>query len=98
MTLIKKWVLPLLVVLILFVVTLGRIEPISDRIKASSWNAQEEASDVLIKRALEPAFGDLPAIGERQVLRVLVSYSRTNYYLDRGHARGIASDLGRAFG
>lgn len=98
MTLTKKWVLPLLALLVLLAVSRGQFEPITDRMKAHQWPVSEEAGDVLVRHALTPAFGDLDDIAERRVLRVLVSYSRTNYFLERGHARGIASDLGRTFG
>ncbi len=41
----------------------------------------------------EPAFGDLPAIRERRTLRVLVPYSRTNFFFDKGEIRGFAHDV-----
>lgn len=64
----------------------------------SSWLTRDEPDDVLVRQALVPVFGDLEQIGERKVLRVLVTHSRSNYYLDRGQARGVAHDLAKAFG
>jgi membrane-bound lytic murein transglycosylase MltF len=39
--------------------------------------------------------GDLDAMLERRVIRVLVPYSRTLFFSDRGHERGITADLVR---
>ncbi len=41
--------------------------------------------------------GDLDAMLERRVIRVLVPYSRTLFFSDRGHERGITTDLVREF-
>ena len=41
--------------------------------------------------------GDLDAMLERRVIRVLVPYSRTLFFSDRGHERGITADLVREF-
>jgi membrane-bound lytic murein transglycosylase MltF len=41
--------------------------------------------------------GDLDAMLERRVIRVLVPYSRTLFFNDRGQERGISADLVRAF-
>ncbi len=47
---------------------------------------------------IEAAFtGDLPEITERGLLRVLISYSRTNYFLDFGTARGFEYELLRQY-
>ena len=41
--------------------------------------------------------GDLPEIEERRLLRVLISYSRTNYFLDFGVEHGFEYDLLRKY-
>ncbi|KDP85535.1 lytic transglycosylase [Cupriavidus sp. SK-3] len=41
--------------------------------------------------------GDFDAMLEHRVIRVLVPYSRTLYFSDRGHERGLAADLVREF-
>lgn len=51
----------------------------------------------LIASVGEPRFGDLDAIRERGVLRALVTYSRTDFFLDRGRIRGIQADFLREF-
>jgi membrane-bound lytic murein transglycosylase MltF len=41
--------------------------------------------------------GDLDQMLERRVIRVLVPYSRTLYFVDKGHERGITAELVREF-
>ncbi len=41
--------------------------------------------------------GDFDAMVERRVIRVLVPFSRTLYFNDRGHERGLAADFVRDF-
>lgn len=41
--------------------------------------------------------GDFDAMLEHRVIRVLVPYSRTLYFGDRGHERGLTADLVREF-
>ncbi len=51
-----------------------------------------------LARFSAPWKGDLPAMfKEHRPLRVLVSYSRTNFFLDKGAMRGMEHDLMRAF-
>ena len=45
----------------------------------------------------QPQFGDLDAMLERRVVRVLVPYSRTLYFNDRGAQRGLTADTLRDF-
>ena len=44
-----------------------------------------------------PWLGDFDAMLERRKIRVLVPYSRTLYFVDKGHERGVAADLVRDF-
>src|SRR4051794_21047370 len=39
--------------------------------------------------------GDLDGMQERRTVRVLTSYSRTLYFIDKGTERGTAADQGR---
>jgi membrane-bound lytic murein transglycosylase MltF len=41
--------------------------------------------------------GDFDQMLERRVIRILIPYSRTLYYVDGGHERGITADLARDF-
>jgi membrane-bound lytic murein transglycosylase MltF len=38
--------------------------------------------------------GDLPTLMDKRVVRLLVVYSKTFYFIDKGQQRGIAYDLG----
>jgi len=41
--------------------------------------------------------GDLDSMIKRRVIRVLVVYSKTHYFIDRGTQRGISYEFGKAF-
>ena len=45
----------------------------------------------------QPWQGDFDQMLERRMIRVLVPYSRTLYYVDKGRERGLAADLLRDF-
>ncbi len=44
-----------------------------------------------------PRLGDFDAMLERRMIRVLVPYSRTLYFIDKGRERGLAADLLRDY-
>ena len=46
----------------------------------------------LIARVLQPSFGDWDELVERRVIRVLVTYNKTNFFIDGGRQRGITAD------
>jgi membrane-bound lytic murein transglycosylase MltF len=41
--------------------------------------------------------GDLDGMIERRLIRVLVTYSKTHYFVDKGTQRGLTYDFGRLF-
>jgi membrane-bound lytic murein transglycosylase MltF len=45
----------------------------------------------------KPWFGDFDKLLERRMIRVLVPYSRTLYYTDKGRERGLTAELVRDF-
>jgi membrane-bound lytic murein transglycosylase MltF len=47
--------------------------------------------------AVKPWSGDFDAMRERRVIRFLVPYSRTLYFNDKGHERGLSAELARDF-
>ena len=63
--------------------------------------AQEKAAAPAKARQLslqnEPWTGDFDQMLERRIIRVLAPYSRTLYYVDKGHERGITAELVREF-
>ena len=51
----------------------------------------------LVAKMLEPFHGDFEAMVEKREIRVLVTYSRTNFFLDEGTQRGITAEALREF-
>jgi hypothetical protein len=62
--------------------------------------AQDKAAPAAPRQlslANEPWAGDFDGMLGRRIIRVLIPYSRTLYYVDKGHERGIGADLAREF-
>jgi membrane-bound lytic murein transglycosylase MltF len=63
--------------------------------------AQQPASKASKPRQLtldtKPWKGDFDAMLERRQIRVLVPYSRSLYFVDKGHERGLTAELAREF-
>ncbi len=55
--------------------------------------AESDASDVLLPRASRTFTGELNAMRKRRMVRVLVSYSRTDFFVDAGRPRGFECEL-----
>jgi membrane-bound lytic murein transglycosylase MltF len=51
----------------------------------------------LVAKLMEPFHGDFDAMVEDRVIRVLVTYNKTNFFLDGGTQRGITADALREF-
>jgi membrane-bound lytic murein transglycosylase MltF len=69
----------------------------ANAVEPSDTDAQR--STVAANEIVAPNTADLSDIRDRNFLRVLVSYSRTNYFLDRQlHAHGFEKDLMQAYG
>ncbi|MGL4528335.1 MAG: transporter substrate-binding domain-containing protein, partial [Aestuariivirga sp.] len=54
------------------------------------------ASDVQDLEGFKPWTGDLEGMKKRRVVRILVPYSKTIYFVDRGRPYGTAVELGQA--
>jgi hypothetical protein len=80
----------LLLVLILFSPTSG---------SAQSPKSAEPSTDKprQLNIAVKPWTGDFDQMASRRMIRVLVPYSRSLYFNDKGHERGIAADNIRDF-
>jgi membrane-bound lytic murein transglycosylase MltF len=63
---------------------------------AAAWSATTAAVTGLEVEP-KPQFGDFDAMVERRVVRVVVPYSRTLYFNDRGAQRGLTADTLRDF-
>jgi membrane-bound lytic murein transglycosylase MltF len=46
---------------------------------------------------VQPAFGDLDAIFDRGILRILVTHSQTDFFFDKGQIRGMQVEIVRTF-
>jgi len=64
---------------------------------AAMAQAEEVSQAEVLRTRMAPWSGDLDGMVERRVLRVLVPYSRTLYFLDGAEQRGVAYDIMRDF-
>jgi membrane-bound lytic murein transglycosylase MltF len=60
-------------------------------------NKSDSGFDVNQTPLLRPWVGDLDGIQKRRLLRVLVPYSKTLFFIDRGREYGVAAEFGREF-
>jgi membrane-bound lytic murein transglycosylase MltF len=68
---------------------------VADAPSASSAPAKPAGQQLL--HANKPLTGDFDAMLERRVIRFLVPYSRSLYFVDKGRERGISAELARDF-
>jgi membrane-bound lytic murein transglycosylase MltF len=59
--------------------------------------AAAQAAPVALEKELQPWSGDFDGMLERRMVRVLVPYSRTLYFNDKGAQRGLTADSLRDF-
>jgi len=59
--------------------------------------AEEEMQDLFILPLPEPWQGDFDGLKNRRLIRILVPYSKTFFFLDGPEIRGTAHDFGKAF-
>ena len=50
---------------------------------------------ITLEQILSPWTGDLDGMAQRRMIRVLTTYSKTQYFIDRGTPRGTAYDQGK---
>jgi membrane-bound lytic murein transglycosylase MltF len=53
--------------------------------------------DEAIAAALRPANGDIDEMQAKRRIRMLVAFSKTNYFLDKGRQMGATAEVGQAF-
>jgi membrane-bound lytic murein transglycosylase MltF len=63
---------------------------------AATADADEAPTDEAIAAALAPFHGDLQEMRKRRSIRMLVTFSRTSYFLDKGRQMGVTAEAGRA--
>src|SRR5262249_43859149 len=59
--------------------------------------ADEQAADASAIQALQKWTGDLDGMIDRRLIRVLTTYSKTTFFLDRGTQLGLVPDAFRLF-
>lgn len=58
---------------------------------------EREALEVNREELLKPWVGDLPGMLDRRVIRVLTTYSKTFFFINKGTQRGVTHDMFMAF-
>jgi membrane-bound lytic murein transglycosylase MltF len=64
---------------------------------AQATAAPDAPNDEVIAKVLVPWHGDLEEMVSRGYVRVLVTFSKTNYFLDKADQRGISYEAGKLF-
>ena len=59
--------------------------------------AADAPSDAAIAAALKPWTGDLDGMVERRFIRVLVTFNKTNYFVDKADQHGATFEAGKLF-
>src|SRR5687767_6138642 len=59
--------------------------------------AADAPSDAAIAAALKPWTGDLDGMVERRFIRVLVTFNKTNYFVDKAEQHGATYEAGKLF-
>ena len=67
---------------------------------ATTWTSAQAPMDkgrlgMPLTEVVKPWTGDLDGMAERRMVRVLTTYSKTQYFIDRGTPRGTAYDMGK---
>src|SRR5262249_41095989 len=60
-------------------------------------SADEQAADAAAIQAMKKWTGDLDGMVDRRVIRVLTTYSKTTFFIDRGTQLGLVPDAFRLF-
>jgi membrane-bound lytic murein transglycosylase MltF len=64
---------------------------------AAAVRADEPSADEIFMQALAVRTDDLDGMVERRYVRMLVTFSRTNYFLDKAQQHGLSYDAGKLF-
>lgn len=59
--------------------------------------ADEAPPPEVVERVMQPWTGDFDGMAERRLVRVLLAYGRTSYFIDRGEQRGITYEAFKEF-
>ena len=86
--------LSIIVVIVIIGIVINRPKQSSTATTVSPETTSEQA---VIERVSTPGFGDLSAIKERRLFRVLVAYSKTNFFFDGPAFRGFDFEIMREY-
>lgn len=84
--------------LLLALVLLPSLAYADDAQQEAEDNARLRAGEALLALTHAAATGDLAAIKSRGVIRILVDWNRTSFFIENGQPRGIAYELMNGFG
>ncbi len=100
-----RWTFSLCIVLLTFFgcggdqPSMATAEEVARPLTEAAGPAQPIAAEspALVAEMMEPFHGDFDAMVENRVIRVLVTFNKTNFFLDFGTQRGITADALREF-
>ena len=69
----------------------------ADAPAAAAVPVNEPPTEESIAQALAPRTDDLDGMVERRYVRMLVTFSKTNYFLDKAQQQGVSYDAGKLF-
>ncbi len=81
----------------LYSILLGTIIALTAGVPLIASAAETKSEPKYALLANEPWIGDFDAMAKKRQIRVLVAYSKTFFFLDRGRQRGISHDLLKEF-
>ncbi|MEJ2655904.1 MAG: transporter substrate-binding domain-containing protein [Desulfobacterales bacterium] len=82
-------------IMIFFSVSLILTSSLASSVQKSTSSITDEQA--ILRRINSPFKGDLGEIRKRRIIRVLVSYCKTNYFFDHGKPRGFEYELLKAY-
>lgn len=88
---------PAAVILVVMMARVGLAEEAATLPPAELTPVEEAEVEALALPLPSPHVGDFDVMKERRLIRILVPYSKTLYFIDKGRELGIEHDLGMAF-
>lgn len=87
---------PFFIALIATLVFVFPVHAVSDE-QNQPQHEEREVLEVNMDELLQPWVGDLPGMLDRRVIRVLTTYSKTFFFINKGTQRGVTHDMFMAF-
>jgi len=96
----RRLILPLLALVLILLIIPVLMRGAFAQEQKTAVDTEQDADEDMAELALpipEPWTGDFDGMREKRLIRILVPYSKTFFFLDRGRKRGTAYELGTAF-